>query len=478
MSNSNLIVTTPIQTENLHVLEDLSFKHGESHLKLTVNSLLKINSSGTLIVDGTASFPAGINTNLLVSPSGTIELNGDMCTTATEIIKADFINGNVCFPNPIVTDIINERTISHGVVVNGALLKDGQFYANETDQIEIKGNRNVPNGYIGLDGSAKIPAGLLPGGTIVELQGMWNATTNMPHLASGVGSAGHMYIVSVAGNTTLDGISNWGLKDAALFDGVAWLKIGNSQLVTSVNSLFDVVVLNTDNINEGITNLYYTESRVSNNSSVSANTAHTNNTSNPHNVTASNLGNTTAQWNANKLQDTNITNIIPSDTQLLGYNGSSWIPVNPPSGIVYPQLMLVAHNSLTLPKPVAGPGPGSFALSYNVYDVISPNLVSFSGGSWTYPTTGTYRVSWGATVRYSGGGFQNADVRINFGPTPVQTFVQQTNSDVRCTHTVNSVWSGTVTAGTVGFFSSYVFSLSAGVTITGENYYITIEKWN
>jgi len=478
MSNSNLIITTPIKTENLHVLENLNFKHGESHVKLTVNSLLKINSSGTLIVDGTASFPAGINTNLLVSPTNTIELNGDMCTTATEIIKSDFINGNVCFPYPIVTDIINEKTINNGVVVNGTLLKDGQFYANETDQIEIKGNKNVPNGYVGLDSSAKIPTGLLPGGTIVELQGMWNANTNFPPLASGVGTAGHMYIVSVAGNTTLDGISNWGLKDAALFDGLVWLKLGNSQLVTSVNSLFDVVVLNTDNINEGTTNLYYTETLVSNNPSVTANTAHTNNTNNPHNVSASDIGNTTAQWNANKLQDTNITNIVPTNTQLLGYNGSSWIPVNPPSGIVYPQLMLVAHNSVSLPKPTAGPGPGAFVLNYNVYDVINPNLVSFAGNTWIYPTTGEYRVSWGATVRYSGGGFQNADVRINFGPTPVQTFVQQSISDVKRNHTVNSVWSGTVTAGTVGFFSSFVFSLSAGVTITAENYDITIERWS
>ena len=43
--------------------------------------------------------------------------------------------------------------------------------------------------------------------------------------------------------------------------------------VTSVNTQTGVVVLGTDNISEGSSNLYYTESRVSANSSVAANTA-------------------------------------------------------------------------------------------------------------------------------------------------------------------------------------------------------------
>ena len=47
----------------------------------------------------------------------------------------------------------------------------------------------------------------------------------------------------------------------------------DSNAVTSVNTQTGLVVLNTDNINEGSSNLYYTEGRVSANSSVAANTA-------------------------------------------------------------------------------------------------------------------------------------------------------------------------------------------------------------
>ena len=47
----------------------------------------------------------------------------------------------------------------------------------------------------------------------------------------------------------------------------------DSNAVTSVNTQTGSVVLNTDNINEGSSNLYYTEGRVSANSSVAANTA-------------------------------------------------------------------------------------------------------------------------------------------------------------------------------------------------------------
>jgi len=58
--------------------------------------------------------------------------------------------------------------------------------------------------------------------------GLWNATTNTPTLTSGVGVAGTLYRVSVAGSTSLDGISSWAIDDDLYFDGSVWLKIDNS----------------------------------------------------------------------------------------------------------------------------------------------------------------------------------------------------------------------------------------------------------
>lgn len=59
----------------------------------------------------------------------------------------------------------------------------------------------------------------------LNYKGTWNANTNTPALASGVGTKGDYYVVSVAGTTTLDGISNWGVGDWATFNGSVWQRV-------------------------------------------------------------------------------------------------------------------------------------------------------------------------------------------------------------------------------------------------------------
>ena len=59
----------------------------------------------------------------------------------------------------------------------------------------------------------------------LNYQGTWNASTNTPTLASGVGTQGDYYVVSVAGTTNLDGITNWGPGDWAAFNGSIWQRI-------------------------------------------------------------------------------------------------------------------------------------------------------------------------------------------------------------------------------------------------------------
>jgi hypothetical protein len=55
--------------------------------------------------------------------------------------------------------------------------------------------------------------------------GTWNANTNSPTLTSGVGTKNTYYVVSVAGTTTLDGISSWSVGDWAIFNGTVWEKV-------------------------------------------------------------------------------------------------------------------------------------------------------------------------------------------------------------------------------------------------------------
>ena len=66
----------------------------------------------------------------------------------------------------------------------------------------------------------------------LSYQGVWNAATNTPFLASGIGTVGEYYIVGTAGTTNLDGITDWQLGDWAIFSGSTWQKIDNSDSVT------------------------------------------------------------------------------------------------------------------------------------------------------------------------------------------------------------------------------------------------------
>ena len=59
----------------------------------------------------------------------------------------------------------------------------------------------------------------------LNYKGTWDASTNTPTLASGVGTQGDYYVVSVAGATDLDGITNWGVGDWAAFNGSVWQRV-------------------------------------------------------------------------------------------------------------------------------------------------------------------------------------------------------------------------------------------------------------
>ena len=99
----------------------------------------------------------------------------------------------------------------------------------------------------------------LLGGVIFK--GVWNANTNTPTLVSSVGTQGWYYIVNVAGTTNLNGITDWQVGDWAIFNGTVWDKVDNTDAVSSVNGFTGAVNLTTDNIPEGATNLYYTNTR-------------------------------------------------------------------------------------------------------------------------------------------------------------------------------------------------------------------------
>ena len=77
---------------------------------------------------------------------------------------------------------------------------------------------------------ANIPSGL-------SFEGSWNASTDTPDLSTATPDNGQFWIVSVAGNTNLDGITDWAVGDWAIYvstgagtDG--WQKVDNSSTLS------------------------------------------------------------------------------------------------------------------------------------------------------------------------------------------------------------------------------------------------------
>lgn len=169
----------------------------------------------------------------------------------------------------------------------------------------------------------------------VEYQGTWNASTNTPTLTSSVGTQGHYYVVSVAGSTNLNGITDWQLGDWAIFNGTVWQKVDNTDAVVSVNGQTGIVALTTSDISEG-TNQYFTTARVlataitgfsagagtvaATDTILQAINKIVGNLASKQDISVEVTGNITAVLNTNYINTANATYTDPTPTQGKGYS--------------------------------------------------------------------------------------------------------------------------------------------------------------
>jgi len=86
-------------------------------------------------------------------------------------------------------------------------------------------------------------------------KGTWDANANSPTLVSSVGTLNNYYVVSVAGNTTLNGVTNWNIGDWAIFNGTVWEKVDGSNLGTMAYQNSNNVTITGGTINVQTTNL-------------------------------------------------------------------------------------------------------------------------------------------------------------------------------------------------------------------------------
>jgi hypothetical protein len=115
------------------------------------------------------------------------------------------------------------------------------------EKIKVIGNGGGTSQYV-LDAidSLQTQINAVSGG--LSYQGTWNASTNTPTLASSTGTSNYYYVVSVSGSTDLNGITDWVTGDWAIYNGTAWQKIDQTNLVTSVNGNTGAVVLTASSV--------------------------------------------------------------------------------------------------------------------------------------------------------------------------------------------------------------------------------------
>lgn len=242
--------------------------------------------------------------------------------------------------NALVTGLVNGRDIAvDGSALDSHIANLSNPHAVTKEQVGLANVDNVqqiplsekgqPGGVATLDLSGKVPVSQIPDiPGAFEIKGNWDAAANSPTFADGGvgGDAGDIYIVTVAGNTTIDGYTDWQAGDWVVNAGSIWVKQDNTERVTSVaGKIGDVILASTD-----ITDF---TPAVAATPSVSANTAHRNTLSgNPHNVTATEVGKDVSQWNADRLRGVAINPALaPANLEVLQYNAtnSRYESVNP-----------------------------------------------------------------------------------------------------------------------------------------------------
>lgn len=98
----------------------------------------------------------------------------------------------------------------------------------------------APNGVATLDSAGKLDGSQIPAALLgsVSYQGTWDASSGSA--PSATPTKGQYWVVSVAGSTSLGGITDWKIGDWAIYD-TAWDKVDNTDGVASVAGLTGII---------------------------------------------------------------------------------------------------------------------------------------------------------------------------------------------------------------------------------------------
>ena len=208
-------------------------------------------SIGGVIVPAVAT--SGLNNSngtITLATASTTQLGGVKVDGTTIRITNGVITSSSAYTLPKAT-----TSTLGGVVVDGTtitinnttgVISSASAYTLPTAGTNVLGGVKVDGTSITINGSGVISSGVT--GTVV-FKGTWNASTNTPTLASGVGTQGWQYAVNVAGTQNLgNGSQTYNVGDFVIYDGANWIDISGSNGVSTFNTRSGAVTLTSSDV--------------------------------------------------------------------------------------------------------------------------------------------------------------------------------------------------------------------------------------
>jgi len=229
---------------------------GNPTINVRVSSLAEY-ITGTILIGGTAGYmpvfltPTTLGNSYVYqvaapTPLTTFEQNAlfKQDTTVTGTFLTNGVNTNIHSANLDVNSIAGfdgvvtfNEDVTIGSVVNAKDLDIYHTTAFKADVEDTAGNIGTNTQILSSLGAGNGVSWVDQVASSLIYQGVWDANANNPALASGVGTAGHYYIVNVAGTTNLDGYNSWQVGDWVVFSTAGvWQEIDNSSILSGAGT--------------------------------------------------------------------------------------------------------------------------------------------------------------------------------------------------------------------------------------------------
>lgn len=176
-------------------------------------------------------------------------------------IKTKFIEDGA-ITNAKVASGIDAAKLGDGSVSNTEFQRLNGLTGDIQTQLDAKvddSEKGAAGGVATLDGGGKVPASQLPN-SVMEFKGLFDPGTAT--FTDGTGNAGDVWQASAAGSYDAgSGSITYAIGDWAVHSGSVFQKSLNSNAVASVNGFTGIVVLDSDDVAEGSSNLYFSNER-------------------------------------------------------------------------------------------------------------------------------------------------------------------------------------------------------------------------